>query len=846
MMQIPSSPDRREFNTFPMFHGYGSFIVVHNCMNKKSTYMYNPYLPMTAEYIIKVVEHVRPEVLHIVTYTLELLAQSERGIEAMKSCRRVAFSGSACPDDLGHSLIEKGVNIESVWGATEMGTLGNSCNRRPGDNAWDYIRVPKPINDHVAFRHVEDDLYECIYLQSLPSLILSNSNDPPGSFWSKDLFKKHPTIPNAWKHIGRLDDRLTLINGEKVLPLPMEGRIRRDPLVREAVVFGTGRSIPGVLIFKNDNAANMSDPEFIDKIWPTIQAANAQAESFSQISKETIIPLGADIEYPKSDKESIKRGQVYAVFRPEIDAMYEKLAYHGTGTLRLDIPQMEQWLLDTFRDQMGIHLSSADDAFFAAGVDSLKAIQMRGLILKQIDLGGHVGRLGQNVVFDMGTATRLARYIRAVQLGEEMSDDDSDEIQEMGTLIKKYSTFQKHKSSSEQPDGKVVLLTGVTGSLGAELLAQCMKDPSIRHTYCLVRGLEAQERVHSALRQRNLNPPSAAKVTVLTADLSEPSLGLSTESYATLKSSITHIIHSAWTVNFNLNLGAFESQHLAGLHHLLQLSLSSPHLSPAQFFFCSSVATALATPAPAIIPEGPIENLTHALPQGYARSKLVAEHIVRNAAYHYGARTRTFRIGQIVGDKETGLWNDAEAIPLIIRSALTLKVLPELDEWESWLPVNTLARSIRELAGLSERSPTAAETRENDKDLVYNLENPSTFHWTRELLPELARLGLDFQPVPAPVWLAKLRSFEGDVEANPAVKLLGHYERRYGRVAGVSGESGNGEQSVKFAMEKAKKDSESLRTAPKIVEDGYVGKFVQVWMERWKGGGGLVDVESSG
>ena len=138
-------------------------------------------------------------------------------------------------------------------------------------------------------------------------------------------------------------------------------------------------------------------------------------------------------------------------------------------------------------------------------------------------------------------------------------------------------------------------------------------------------------------------------------------------------------------MNFNLGIRSFESQHLAGVHHLLQLSLSSPHPAPAEFYFCSSIAAALATPAPAIIPEGPIGDLAHALPQGYARSKLVAEHIVSNAVHDFGARARTFRIGQIVGDKTTGLWNDTEAVPLIIRSALTLKALPALDEMESWL-----------------------------------------------------------------------------------------------------------------------------------------------------------------
>lgn len=307
---------------------------------------------------------------------------------------------------------------------------------------------------------VEDDIYECIYLKGLPALVVSNSDDPPGSFHSKDLFHKHPTIPSAWKHVGRLDDRLTLINGEKVLPLPMEGRIRQDPLIREAVIFGAGKSIPGLLAFRNEQSANMSDAKFIELIWPTVKAANAHAESFSQISRETIFPLPAGIDYPRTDKESIKRTQIYHVFAKEIEAIYEKLEYTGTGTLALDIPSLETYLTETFNDKFDVPLSSVEDDFFAAGVNSLQAIQMRGLIMKDLDLGGHSRELGQNIIFDMRNVSRLARYLYALRFGEVTTEDGKDEIAEMAALVKKYSTFEKHTpGSAPVPEGHVVVRT---------------------------------------------------------------------------------------------------------------------------------------------------------------------------------------------------------------------------------------------------------------------------------------------------------------------------------------------------------------------------------------------------
>ena len=376
MMKIPAPKGQCELSTFPFFHGYGQWIVIHGIMDRKTVNMYNPKLPVTAELLIKILNHIRPDVLHVVPYTMELLAQTEAGIDAMKNCERVVFSGSAAPDDLGNSLVARGVNVETTWGTTEIGILGTSFNRARGDNAWDYIRIPPHIAKYIWMKPLEDDTYECVFLHGLEALVVSNSDDPPKSFHSKDIFTKHRNL-EAWKYIGRLDDRITLINGEKVLPLPMEGRIRQHPLIRQCCIFGTGKSVPGILVFRNDASRDMSDQEFVEAIWPIIQSANAQAESFSQISKETIVPLGADIDYPKTDKESIKRSQIYHVFAGDMESVYEKLDCIETGSLQLDIPSLEDWIVKTFKETLGVGIPTSQHDFFTAGVNSLQAIQVR-------------------------------------------------------------------------------------------------------------------------------------------------------------------------------------------------------------------------------------------------------------------------------------------------------------------------------------------------------------------------------------------------------------------------------------------------------------------------------------
>lgn len=249
MMKIPSQKGRTEFNTFPFFHGYGNWVVVYGMMDRKTVIMYNPDLPVTADYVIEALNHIRSDVLHLVPYAMGLLAQSDAGIDAMKHYERVVFPGSAASEGLGDELITKGVNLETFWGATEIGSLGNSLNRARGDNSWNYIRIPPLVAKYIWRKPLKDDIYECVYLYGLEALVVTNSDNPPKSFHSKDISVKHPKL-DAWKHIGRLDDRLTLINSEKVLPVPMEGRIRQDPLSVECCTFGTGRPVPSILVFR--------------------------------------------------------------------------------------------------------------------------------------------------------------------------------------------------------------------------------------------------------------------------------------------------------------------------------------------------------------------------------------------------------------------------------------------------------------------------------------------------------------------------------------------------------------------------------------------------------------------
>lgn len=299
-----------------------------------------------------------------------------------------------------------------------------------------------------------NSLYECVFLPGHQALTTSNSDQPPGSFHSKDVFTPHPAIPGRWKYVTRLDDRITLTNGEKVLPLPIEGLIKQHPLIHDAVVVGVSRAVPGLLVFQSEKASQngLSGEEYLDAIWPVIEEVNSKAEKFSQLSRDTVavLPYEASSSGLRTDKGSVIRAQVYNRFADVIDGIYAKFGQRGNGTLRLSLGDTEAHILKLCKEELGLKVSSVDTDFFAAGVDSLKAIHLRRLLLRDFDMS-HGKGLGQNIVFETATVSRLAEKIFVLQNADQNVDihldgenKGEDELQLISRLISRYSTFRKH------------------------------------------------------------------------------------------------------------------------------------------------------------------------------------------------------------------------------------------------------------------------------------------------------------------------------------------------------------------------------------------------------------------
>jgi len=141
----------------------------------------------------------------------------------------------------------------------------------------------------------------------------------------------------------------------------------------------------------------------------------------------------------------------------------------------------------------------------------------------------------------------LEERIKEQSMGEDsvLKRSPIDDVHEMMAQYSK--EFIPHTGTDPVPSHDIVLVTGTTGTIGSNVLAQLVVDPKVGKVYCLNRKgpIPSETRQQIALRDRGLDPSvvDSPKVALLEGAVSHPKLGLSDDLYEELRTSITHVIH---------------------------------------------------------------------------------------------------------------------------------------------------------------------------------------------------------------------------------------------------------------------------------------------------------------
>lgn len=308
------------------------------------------------------------------------------------------------------------------------------------------------VKQYLRFEERFPGVFELICLDGWPSKVMSNR--PDGSYATKDLFIKHPTL-EAYKYYARLDDTIPLVNGEKVNPLDLEGRVRQHSAVAEAIVFGSGKASIGLVVIRAPESASLSDEELIDDIWPSVEKAHEAMPAYGQLSRSMVRVLQADTQYSRTDKGTFIRQAFYREFSSLIEEAYEA-EDAMTGSLILSEAEMKAFIKEqllqllTIKDQ-GDLTNDAD--FFALGMDSLQASQLRSIIVRTINTNGH--KLGMNVAFENPSIDLLARCLTSLSSGATNGVESVED--QMAALISQHCHFNTHRPCPNGLSGKYIV-----------------------------------------------------------------------------------------------------------------------------------------------------------------------------------------------------------------------------------------------------------------------------------------------------------------------------------------------------------------------------------------------------
>ncbi|KAG5736033.1 hypothetical protein E4T56_gene18340 [Termitomyces sp. T112] len=248
-----------------------------------------------------------------------------RKILHLTTLRAVIYGGKLLKQSVGNYLATQGVKLCISYGSTEGGILS----AMPSDLQvveWEYFQLNPQCQLH--FVDQGDGSFLAVVMATeghCPPTINTHVMGQEGCI-TGDLLAHHPTKPDYWKVVGRLDDQIMLITGEVINPVHFENILCESPDINAAIIFGRSRVCLGVLL-ELSVTIDSSDHQAVEVarnlVWPTIKSINDSVPLKCCIGHEMIIFVQADKPLVYNPKGYPKRPVTLLQYQHEIDSCYE-------------------------------------------------------------------------------------------------------------------------------------------------------------------------------------------------------------------------------------------------------------------------------------------------------------------------------------------------------------------------------------------------------------------------------------------------------------------------------------------------------------------------------------------
>lgn len=523
---------------------------------------------------------------------------------------------------------------------------------------------------------------------------------------------------------GRRDDQVK-IRGFRVEPQEIEQCLRSSRLFRQvAVVIDQAHRImgfaaqpePGATLASLKDHARQWLPEYMQPVvWSELPTL------------------------PSSSNGKIDRKALRAASDGRARAMIQCTAHTP-----VQVQLMNLWgeLLGLSADEVSI-----DDSFFNLGGHS---ILLSTLLLRLREQFGRSLSLSQ--FFEAPTIRTLALQMEGMALPDtsfSQMEKDASRALELEVL----------------PEGRAgdpckVIVTGANSFVGVHIV-QALLAGGAQEVACLVRALPGQsatDRFTQALREYRLEHLDLSRVQVYAADLRQPRLGLSCETYDYLARNHGVLVHNAAHVNHVMDYPALAKDNVEPVFECLRLC--ETHCKKV-FNFISTLSACSSIDAERYVLEAPAgRSLPLYVKNGYNLSKWVAERLLGRAVGQ-GAWVNIHRPGNISFNSENGVCQPHKnRLMLMLKGSLQLGIAPRMEANFDLMPVDFLARfiafqSTRFVAGRN----------------VFNLHNPQPLSWN-QYLDAFSQAGHVFERVSLEHWQRALRTVHVE---NALFGVLGFY-----------------------------------------------------------------------
>ena len=624
-------------------------------------------------------------------------APNEAGIKILQPLDFVACGGGPIKETVAELLCSYGVRLLNHCGATEIGALAPVFNPPP-EYDWHYFVV----RDDIGLR-LEDVPRKpgCVKLVGRP----------PGweeDFVLQDFLRPNPKAPGTqFQFLGRADDLIVLANGEKIRCTSLETTVASGPGVTGAIAFGEGCNHLGLIVEAGPDAGvDCSDAErvtsFREVIWPLVEQANRDIDAHGAVSKDMIVITSSRTRpLQRTDKGSLARKEIYHSFRKEIDAVYSKTEMANVELLPSldDTLALENYIRRAIIDLIGLSQEAVpigvDEDIFELGMNSLQATRLHNILKaalhKAYDAEIVESFLSKGFVYSHPTISSQCRALALISSRNTTSKGHIvlSRTEGMMKTVDRHCRAITAMSSAEliKPKGRVVIVTGSTGTLGSNIVYDLAQEKSVALIYCLNRPASSLSdetgRQRRAFNKAGIVFPTRlwSKLRMIEVRPRKSDFGLSPDVYAQLTQA-SYIVHNAWPMDFNRSLVSFEAQ-FEYLDNILLLALRNTSNGLPRVLFTSSIASVARYPSKAhevLVPEARMDDPDVAAPFGYPEAKWVCEQMLLQGAELHPTRFEPIivRVGQLTGSTTAASWSPTEHLPSIFKSSQSLGALPDI------------------------------------------------------------------------------------------------------------------------------------------------------------------------